>query len=68
MPAYHQLRAWAVLDDPIRIMLHQLKYRRNMSLADTLAQAMTRDVMEMNLLVDLVIPIPLGEKSPGARL
>ena len=67
MPAYHQLRSWAVFDGPIRSMLHKMKYRRNMSLGDTLAQAMTQEVMRMNWPVDSVVPIPLGEKRRKER-
>jgi ComF family protein len=67
MPAYHQLRAWAVFDGPLRAILHKLKYRRNLSLGDTLAQAMVHDVMKLNWSIDLVVPIPLGEKRRRER-
>jgi ComF family protein len=67
MPAYHQLRAWAVFDGPLRPILHKLKYRRNLSLGDTLAKAMAHDVMELNWPIDLVVPIPLGDKRRRER-
>ncbi len=67
MPAYHHLRAWAVFEGPIRQVLHRLKYRRNLSLGDTLAQAMAQDVRKLNWPIDIVVPIPLSDKRRKER-
>jgi ComF family protein len=66
-PAFHQLRAWAVFDGPIRQVLHSLKYRRNLSLGDTLAQAMAQDIGKLNWSIDIVVPIPLSDKRRRER-
>lgn len=66
-PHFHALRAWSVFDDPIRIALHKLKYRRNISIGDALAAHMTEFVMNLNWPIDMVIPIPLGRQRMRER-
>ena len=66
-PAYYKLHAWAIFEGPMRSVLHELKYRRNLSLGDTLAQAMSREVKRLGWPIDLVLPIPLGTKRRRER-
>jgi predicted amidophosphoribosyltransferase len=61
-PHFHALRAWAAFDDPIRKALHKLKYRRDVSLGDALADQMTSFVAGLNWPIDAVVPIPLGRQ------
>jgi competence protein ComFC len=66
-PHFHALRAWAVFDDPVRKALHKLKYRRDISLGNTLAEQMMPFVIGLNWPVDVVIPIPLGRQRNKER-
>lgn len=66
-PSYHQLRAWAVFDGPIRNIIHKLKYRRNISLGDTISSVLVQDVKKLNWPIGLVLPIPLGKKRQRER-
>ncbi len=59
-PHFHALRAWAVFDDPVRKALHKLKYRRNISIGDTLAAEMLAFVLSLSWPIDIMVPIPLG--------
>lgn len=61
-PHFRSLRSWASFDDPVRTALHKLKYRRDMSMGEALAAHMTVFVKKLNWNIDLLIPIPLGNK------
>ena len=61
-PAYQALRSWAVFEGPIRKALHQIKYRQDLGLGDSLAAEMFDFVNRLNWQIDLVIPVPLGKK------
>jgi ComF family protein len=66
-PHFHALRAWAVFDDPVRRALHKLKYRRDISLGNTLSEQMMPYVLGLNWPIDTVIPIPLGRQRNKER-
>ncbi len=66
-PHFRALRAWSAFDDPVRSALHKLKYRRDISLGESLAAQMVFFVMDLNWPVDLIIPIPLGRKRQKER-
>lgn len=59
-PHFRALRAWAVFSDPVRSVLHKLKYRRDVSMGDALASEMIPFIRELEWQIDLVVPIPLG--------
>lgn len=59
-PPYREMRSWVVFDGPIRSALHQLKYYRNFSLGDTLAQQLFPFLQGFHWPIDCVIPVPLG--------
>ena len=61
-PRFHSLRAWAIFEDPVQSALHKLKYRRDISMGDTLAAAMMPFVAGLNWTIDVVIPVPLGKQ------
>ena len=54
------MRSWAVFDSPIQNALHTVKYRRNISLADSIAVQMVDFVRSLNWTVNVLIPAPLG--------
>jgi predicted amidophosphoribosyltransferase len=60
-PHFRVLRAWAVFDNPLQTALHKLKYKRNMSMGDSLAAQMVAFVQELNWPIELIVPIPLGK-------
>jgi ComF family protein len=60
-------RSWVIYEGPIRHALHTLKYRRNISLGETLANAISEHLMNMNWDIDIVIPVPLGMKRLSER-
>jgi len=66
-PHFRALRAWSVFEDPVRSVLHKLKYRRDISLGDSLAAQMVFFVQDLNWPVDLIIPIPLGRQRQKER-
>lgn len=59
-PHFRALRAWAVFENPLRGVLHKLKYRRDISMGKSLASQMAPFVRGINWPVDVVVPIPLG--------
>jgi predicted amidophosphoribosyltransferase len=66
-PHFHALRAWSVFDDPVRKALHKLKYRRDISLGNTLCEQMLPFVIGLNWPINAVIPIPLGRQRNKER-
>lgn len=66
-PKFRALRSWAIFDDPIQNALHKLKYRRDVSMGDTLASEMLPFVEKLNWDVDLIVPIPLGRQRLKER-
>jgi competence protein ComFC len=66
-PTYHMMRSWAVFDKPVQNALHTLKYRRNIGIGDALAVQMKKFVEFLNWDVDLLVPVPLGEKRLKER-
>jgi ComF family protein len=57
---YVALRSCAVFQGKLRDAIHQLKYRRNVSLGQVLAQPMIEQLCELDWPIDLVTPVPLG--------
>ncbi len=66
-PHFHSLRAWAVFEGPVQSVLHKLKYRRDLSLGDAIASAMTPFVESLRWDIDIVTPIPLGKQRIRER-
>jgi competence protein ComFC len=66
-PHFHALRAWTIFEDPIRNVLHKLKYNRDISLGDALAYHILPFVQNLNWQVDLILPTPLGKQRMKER-
>jgi competence protein ComFC len=66
-PQFLALRAWAVFENPVQTALHKLKYRRDMSMGDSLASQMLSFVRELNWPIDMIVPIPLGKQRRKER-
>jgi len=61
------MRSWAVFDSPVQNALHTLKYRRNMGIGDALGRQMAGFIQDLGLIVDVLIPVPLGKKRLKER-
>lgn len=61
------MRSWAVFDSPIQNGLHTLKYRRNIALGEALAVQLADFLRSLHWELDLVIPVPLGQKRMKER-
>ena len=59
-PNFVALRSWAVFQGPVRRVLHQLKYRRDIALAERLAEHLYALYGAMGWSVDMIAPVPLG--------
>jgi competence protein ComFC len=66
-PHFRALRAWTVFEGPVKNALHKLKYRRDMSMGDSLAAQMVAFVRELNWPIDVIIPVPLGKQRLRER-
>ena len=66
-PYFRALRAWAVFENPVQTALHKLKYRRDISMGDSLASHMLSFVRELNWPIDMIVPIPLGQERRKER-
>jgi ComF family protein len=66
-PPYTALRSWAIFEGPVRHALHSLKYRRNVSLGDSLAKYLAEYVRELDWRADMVVPIPLSRQRLKER-
>lgn len=67
-PVYRQLRSWAVFDSPVQNALHTLKYRRNITgFGDALARQMAGFVRTLNWDMNMLVPVPLGQKRLKER-
>ncbi len=66
-PRFRALRAWAVFEDPVRKVLHKLKYRRDIALGDAIAAQMVQYVRGLSWNVDMIVPVPLGRQRYKER-
>ena len=66
-PSYKALRSWVVFEGPIRNALHQMKYRQDLGLGDSLAAEMLAYTKQLNWHIDMVVPVPLGKKRLQER-
>jgi competence protein ComFC len=66
-PAYTAVRSWAVYGGPVRHALHQLKYRQNLALGDSLSVHLIQLYKKLNWPVDFIVPVPLSRKRKRTR-
>jgi ComF family protein len=60
LPRFSALRSWAIFEGNVRNALHQLKYRRNVGLGESLARPLLELVAKVKWEIDLIAPVPLG--------
>lgn len=61
------MRSWAVFDSPIQNVLHAIKYKRNVSVADVIVLQMVDFVRSLNWKIDMIIAAPLGKQRLRER-
>lgn len=61
------MRSWAVFKQPVRSVLHSLKYHQNIGLGQTLAESIAPVLNQLNWPIQGVIPIPLSEDRQRER-
>jgi ComF family protein len=66
-PHYLALRSWAAFNGPLRKAIHRLKYKRDITLGETLAQPMIESLGRLDWKIDVVIPVPLGVARQAER-
>jgi competence protein ComFC len=66
-PAFTAVRSWAVYGGAVRQALHDLKYRQNIALGDTLSIHLLQLYNELNWQIDIIVPVPLSRKRKRAR-
>jgi len=66
-PNYRLLRSWALFEGPVQKAIHRIKYKNDVTLGKELANLMTSFIKDLNLPVDSVIPVPLGERRRSQR-
>jgi competence protein ComFC len=59
-PAYTALRSWCVYQGVAREAVHQLKYRRDIGLADALAVPLCELLASLDWSLDAIVPVPLS--------
>jgi competence protein ComFC len=59
-PSFTARRSWAFFSGPLRNAMHRLKYKRDVALADTLAQPLIRLLASTDWMIDLVTAVPAG--------
>jgi ComF family protein len=65
--ALDQIRSVAFFDGTLQNALHQLKYRRDIALADTLAQLMQSEFMALTTASTTLVPVPLSARRYRER-
>jgi ComF family protein len=63
----NQIYAWGEHDGPLRLALHQLKYRRDVGLGEELSYHLLQLIKGRDINFDIVVPIPLGRKRQKDR-
>ena len=66
-PHFTAIRSWAEFRGPIRNALHDIKYRKNIGLGESLSQNLVFLLQQNNWDIDLVLPVPLGEERKKQR-
>jgi competence protein ComFC len=61
------LRSWAVYEDPLRNVIHRIKYNQDIGLAENFVKYMIRGINQLDWKFDIVIPVPLNGKRKKER-
>jgi competence protein ComFC len=66
-PAYDQLKSWSNYDETVREMVIGIKYQRRLGLVRYLTPALADLIRNWQIDVDVMAPVPLGEKRLRER-
>jgi competence protein ComFC len=65
--SFDALRSWGIFAGPLREAIHQLKYKRNIALGDSLSVHLHDKLNELAWPVDLICPVPLSSARMEER-
>ncbi len=63
----NQIFVWGEHEGPLRLALHQLKYRRDVGLGEALSNNLVELLKVKKVMADIVVPVPLGRKRHRDR-
>jgi competence protein ComFC len=66
-PHFEAVRAWAEFNGPLRNALHDLKYRKNIGLGESLSKHLEYLLQQLNWNIQVVAPVPLGRERQRQR-
>lgn len=66
-PEMTAIRSWALFGGPLRQALHQIKYQRDIALAEVFSRSMIKFLKSQDWHVDVVAPVPIGKKRKKQR-
>jgi competence protein ComFC len=66
-PGFTAMRSWASFSGPLRNAMHRLKYKRDVALADTLAQPLIHLLASTDWKIDLVTAVPASVARQAER-
>jgi len=61
------VRSWAIYEGPVRDVILQLKYRRDIGLGETIANHLIKIYLQTGWNVNSVVPVPLGKARKAQR-
>lgn len=66
-PIISGIRSWAIYEGPLRNAIHRLKYQRDISLGEVLSCNLIACLRDVNWVVDIILPVPLGKSRQKER-
>jgi ComF family protein len=66
-PHYNRMRSLAIYDGPLRNAILKLKYYRDISLGNILAELLIKLFLNQTWEVDIILPVPLGLERQAQR-
>lgn len=66
-PLFKTLRSWGLYSGPLRNAIHNMKYKRDVGLAESLSAHLVELFNRLDWKVDLVVPVPLAARRLQER-
>ncbi len=66
-PSFERLRSWSVFKEPVRSLIHAIKYQNGLGLGDSLSQPLAMYLKKLNWPIDAIIPVPLSKNRMQER-
>ncbi len=66
-PSFEQARSWGVYIGVLKQVVQKIKYKRGFGIIEYIAKPLIHFIKNWDVSVDMIVPIPLGEKREIAR-